>query len=134
MTCPVNYNPADFFIKNLAIWPEEEIKSRKNVQIICDSYETSDAHKNVSQQIIECSKAKKHSNPSEDKQVLKNKKSPYRANWCMQFRQVFVRSCISVIRNPLIVFVKGFSALVYSFKYLKQMALITLFGCCLFSL
>ncbi|CAF1126014.1 unnamed protein product [Brachionus calyciflorus] len=38
---PVNYNPADFYIKTLAIMPSNKEKSKETVKKICDSYEIS---------------------------------------------------------------------------------------------
>lgn len=41
--CPVNFNPADFFIQTLAIQPGSEEQCLKNVNHICDSYEKSES-------------------------------------------------------------------------------------------
>ncbi len=38
--CPTNYNPADFYIKTLAIAPGEKAKCQERVQVILDKLET----------------------------------------------------------------------------------------------
>ncbi|KAJ8305115.1 hypothetical protein KUTeg_017334 [Tegillarca granosa] len=39
--CPVNYNPADFFIMNLAVIPGREEECKTRIREICDSFEKS---------------------------------------------------------------------------------------------
>nr|QER78515.1 ATP-binding cassette transporter [Diaphorina citri] len=41
--CPMNYNPADFFIKILAVTPDDEQNSHKRIKRICDAYVSSDS-------------------------------------------------------------------------------------------
>lgn len=40
MTCPSNYNPADFYIQELAIAPGREFECRKKINRICDYFDT----------------------------------------------------------------------------------------------
>jgi hypothetical protein len=48
-SCPTNYNPADFFIQQLAIAPTREEVCRQNVEMICDAFQESE----VGQRILE---------------------------------------------------------------------------------
>lgn len=41
LPCPVNYNPADFFVQILAIAPNKEQECRTTIKKICDSFAVS---------------------------------------------------------------------------------------------
>jgi hypothetical protein len=45
--CPSNYNPADFFIQLLAIVPTREEACRQTIEIVCDSFQTSEAGQRI---------------------------------------------------------------------------------------
>ena len=47
MPCPVNYNPADFYIFSLATVPGKEAESRQKIKYMCDSYDSSEAAERV---------------------------------------------------------------------------------------
>jgi ATP-binding cassette, subfamily G (WHITE), eye pigment precursor transporter len=39
--CPINYNPADYFVQLLAIAPNKEQECRGTIKKICDSFAVS---------------------------------------------------------------------------------------------
>lgn len=41
MPCPVNYNPADYFVQVLAIAPNKEQECRATIKLVCDSFASS---------------------------------------------------------------------------------------------
>jgi len=45
--CPTNYNPADFFIQLLAVTPTQEESCRQNVEMICDTFQESEAGQRI---------------------------------------------------------------------------------------
>jgi len=46
-SCPTNYNPADFFIQLLAIAPTREESCRQTVEMICDTFQESEAGQRI---------------------------------------------------------------------------------------
>uniref|UniRef100_A0A0N7ZS33 Protein white n=1 Tax=Daphnia magna TaxID=35525 RepID=A0A0N7ZS33_9CRUS len=114
LPCPPNYNPADYYIHTLAIVPGQEIESRKKSKEICDAYESSQA----GQQILEIVKANRSFKLSESQEFqldeVNVRKSPYKASWFAQFRAVFWRSLISVLREPAVLRVKAFQTIFIS--------------------
>uniref|UniRef100_A0A0P6HCD3 Protein white n=1 Tax=Daphnia magna TaxID=35525 RepID=A0A0P6HCD3_9CRUS len=114
LPCPPNYNPADYYIHTLATVPGQEIESRKKSKEICDAYESSQA----GQQILEIVKANRSFKLSESQEFpldeVNVRKSPYKASWFAQFRAVFWRSLISVLREPAVLRVKAFQTIFIS--------------------
>lgn len=51
LACPVDFNPADHFVQVLAIPPGNEVEARRNVKAICDTFDSSQEGKNVSEVI-----------------------------------------------------------------------------------
>lgn len=45
--CPENYNPADFFIRTLAITPGLEDESKQTIKYICNQYLVSSYSKQI---------------------------------------------------------------------------------------
>lgn len=41
MECPLNYNPADFYIQALAIMPENRLESYQRISRIADNFAVS---------------------------------------------------------------------------------------------
>jgi len=51
--CPEHFNPADFFIRNLAVYPGREAVSRKNIKLICDTFSMSQPANEMQDDIAE---------------------------------------------------------------------------------
>jgi hypothetical protein len=49
--CPSNYNPADFFIQLLAITPTREEACRQTIEMVCDSFQTSEAGQRIAAEV-----------------------------------------------------------------------------------
>ncbi|XP_046463103.1 protein white-like isoform X2 [Daphnia pulex] len=86
--CPPNYNPADFFIHTLATQGMESI-FKSNCYV--------DSTDGVNRENLTLG--------------IKENKSPYKASWMMQFRAVFWRSVISLLRESAIMRVKAFETI-----------------------
>lgn len=119
--CPNNYNPADHFVITLAIEPGQETQCREKVKNICDSFEASEAYKEMKEKTDEMA-----SHPEEHlQQVLDSLKgsSRYEASIIQQVKCVFWRSWITNIRDPMVVRIKFiqtvFFALILGLVYLK---------------
>lgn len=111
MPCPVNYNPADFYIHTLAIAPGRERECKERCKRICDTYDQSEHAKRV-EELVAANRAVKP-NESHDSDLSKQlKRSPYRANWFAQFKAVLWRSSISIRREPTVLRVKAFQTIV----------------------
>ncbi|KAK7066131.1 ATPase activity protein [Halocaridina rubra] len=105
--CPENYNPADFFVGNLAIQPEKEEECKKFVESVCDAFDGG----SIGQEVLESAKdnAKSSMNGSilrEDQ--IKVQKSPYKVSWWSQFKAVLYRAVIENIREVMVLKVKLF--------------------------
>ncbi|RMX61223.1 hypothetical protein pdam_00023788 [Pocillopora damicornis] len=99
--CPVNFNPADHFIRTLAIVPGDEENCRKRVQDICDVYSAREA---------EFSKPETQERQDSFREDA-NSRSPYKASWCRQFRSVFWRSWLTNKRDVLIFRIRFFQSI-----------------------
>lgn len=98
--CPSNYNPADFYVQQLAVVPGNEHESRENIRRICDTFASSDYAKEVYRSI--------NCNKTEDNFVNDFKKEvyQYRATWWTQFRAILWRSWLNVLKEPFLVRVR----------------------------
>lgn len=99
--CPHNYNPADFYIQQLAVVPGNEHESRENIRKICDSFAGSDYAKELQNSISTCSKA-----DDNFANIFKDVVYEYRATWCTQFRAILWRSWLNVLKEPFLVRVR----------------------------
>ena len=45
--CPEQFNPADFYIRTLAVFPGKEDESRENIRAICDAFAVSEQGKEI---------------------------------------------------------------------------------------
>ncbi len=112
LPCPPNYNPADFYIHTLATIPGQEVESKKKSKEICDAYESSDAGQRILE-IVKSNRPNKSTDSQEFEQTeVQVKRSPYKASWFSQFRAVFWRSLLSVLREPAVLRVKAFQTIV----------------------
>ncbi|KAG8177287.1 hypothetical protein JTE90_029423 [Oedothorax gibbosus] len=92
LKCPMNYNPADFYIHNLAIVPGKEAESKQKVAEICKLFERE------SQSRVERTVS---TTPSFHNTNTKST-SRYKASWITQFRAVMWRCWIGRIREPMV--------------------------------
>ncbi|EFX71587.1 ABC protein, subfamily ABCG [Daphnia pulex] len=109
--CPPNYNPADFFIHTLATQGMES--SKEKIKMICDAYDTSESSRYILEVIKSNCFVDSTDGVNRENLTLgiKENKSPYKASWIMQFRAVFWRSVISLLREPAIMRVKAFETI-----------------------
>ena len=49
--CPEQYNPADFYIKTLAVYPGKEDESRENIRSICDAFSVSEQGREIEEKV-----------------------------------------------------------------------------------
>ncbi|XP_058798504.1 protein white isoform X1 [Phymastichus coffea] len=103
VSCPSNYNPADYFIQLLAIVPGRENACRRTIDLICNNFENSDAGVKISAKIQMLSNHHKihHENIDTFFDVHK-----YKATWFQQFQAVLWRSWLSVIKEPILIKVR----------------------------
>ncbi|KAJ6645413.1 Protein white [Pseudolycoriella hygida] len=99
--CPSNYNPADFYVQQLAVVPGNESVSRENIRRICDTFASSDYAKEVHKSISTCKKS-----DGSYENNFKNEVYEYRATWWTQFRAILWRSWLNVLKEPLLVRVR----------------------------
>ncbi|GIY38002.1 protein white [Caerostris extrusa] len=101
LQCPINYNPADFYIQNLAIVPGKEKESREKVSAIVEQFSRE-------ARTMDATLSTGYSIPA----PLVNEASRYRASWISQFRAVLWRSWISLIRDPMLIKVRFIQSVV----------------------
>lgn len=93
MKCPINYNPADFFIHELAVMPGKELESKRKVNRICDYYE----------------KMQTRVDDSKRQSSFVNKKvtySRYKASCFQQYQALTWRAFLTTIREPILTYIR----------------------------
>ncbi|XP_045473415.1 protein white-like isoform X2 [Harmonia axyridis] len=94
--CPLNFNPADYYIQLLSIIPGREESCRQALKTICDAFEESEFGLKIRREAIVA-----QATASENIWILtKHQTSPYKVSWCSQFRAVSWRCWLSIMRNP----------------------------------
>ena len=117
--CPRSYNPADHYLKVLAIAPGEETECRQRVEEICDKFSNSDKGESqryfwswIFQSLLSfistgtaikvgIKELSKHSMPGKPS-VSEGEYKKYRANWGTQFMALLKRSWFTAIREPML--------------------------------
>lgn len=98
--CPVNYNPADYFVQLLAIAPNKENDCRSTIKKICDSFAVSTLAEEVNALASNLGSNEELAN----RRVINGHK--YRASWWTQFYAILWRSWLSVLKEPMLVKVR----------------------------
>ncbi|XP_071156888.1 protein white-like [Mytilus edulis] len=106
--CPVNYNPADYFIMTMAILPDQLDNCRKRVEKICDAFSKS---KHAVELTKETDTVCNGTNPVTTTNLVVDRESSYGANWFQQFGSLTWRAWAQNIRDPLIMKVKIFQTI-----------------------
>jgi len=117
-SCPPAFNPADHFIQVLAVVPGKEEECRNTIKKVCTDFSNSEEGK----ELIKIQSESEQNGNGGTK--FSGVKSPYKATWAAQFRALFWRSWLSVIKNPLILRVRLLQsvgvALIFSAIYFGQ--------------
>uniref|UniRef100_A0A1B6ICC2 Protein white n=1 Tax=Homalodisca liturata TaxID=320908 RepID=A0A1B6ICC2_9HEMI len=111
--CPSHYNPADFFIQLLAVVPNAEESCRNMIEMVCDSFATSEIGSKISM-LAEVGGGTKVKSAWNWSDPFNNSVSMYKASWCAQFRAVFWRSWLSVNKEPVLIKVRILQTLMVS--------------------
>ena len=93
LKCPSNYNPADFYVHELAVIPGKEVKCKKKINRICDMFE----------------KGKPRIDDAHRQTTFVNNQvhvSPYKVSCLMQYQALAWRSYLITIREPLLTYVR----------------------------
>ncbi|XP_068243394.1 protein white-like [Palaemon carinicauda] len=112
--CPESYNPADFFIGNLAIEPEKEGECKEFVEEACDAFEKSSWGQDVLQAVADndhVSNGKGNGGLHGVDNQVQIAKSPYKVGWWSQFKPVLNRAVLENIREVMVLRVKIFQAI-----------------------
>lgn len=103
--CPENYNPADYFIDNLAIQPEKEEECKQFVESACDAFDKSSTGQLVLQGVEDNAQALANES-AVGRNEMKVSRSPYKASWGSQFSAVLKRCVLENVRDRMVVKVK----------------------------
>ncbi|OTF78389.1 ABC transporter sub-family G-like protein [Euroglyphus maynei] len=107
--CPENYNPADFFVHELAVVPGKEIECRKKINRICDYFERLSRERQNSDSLH----SSIGSSSSFSTTLHKHRRqSRYKTNRWQQYVALTWRSHLTVIREPALTYVRLSQALV----------------------
>lgn len=112
--CPTTFNPADFYIKELAILPTTREASLKKAAAICDAFDDSEQNKVVQEAIKDL-----EASPKPKKAIKENK---YEATFLSQYRWLLWRNRIQDKRQPLTKIMIGqvlFMSLFFGLIYLQ---------------
>ncbi|KAL4222609.1 ATPase [Mactra antiquata] len=102
--CPKNYNPADFYILTMAVVPGRERDCKQQIEAVCNTYDRSEQ----SHAMLNAIKYD-NENPRRNAVIFEEAfsgTSRYEASWCQQFVSVFVRSWLTILREPMILRVR----------------------------
>ncbi|KAH3715726.1 protein white-like [Dreissena polymorpha] len=102
--CPMNFNPADFYIHTMAVRPGKETECKARIEQICDKFDESQICKEIVQDIKSVSE-----NPKEEGIIIEEAfsgTSRYEASFFQQFRAVFARSWKTTYREPMLLRVR----------------------------
>lgn len=99
LQCPSNYNPADFFVQELAIVPGKEAECKKKVNRICDYYDSIRPKKEDSR------RQSTFIQPS-------GVHSRYKATTYQQYQALMWRSYLITVREPMLTYVRMGQAIV----------------------
>lgn len=119
--CPNNFNPADFYIKTMAVVPGKEAECQQRIQSICDLFDGTD----IASKIRKDNRELAENRPESDVilQEARSSTSRYESTWVQQFRAVLCRSWRTVIREPMVMRVRAAQtvviALVLGLIYLR---------------
>ncbi|XP_054289076.1 protein white-like [Macrosteles quadrilineatus] len=111
--CPSHYNPADFFIQLLAVVPNAEESCRNMIEMVCDSFSTSDIGAKIST-IAEVKGGPQVKSMWTWSDPFASSVSMYKASWYAQFKAVFWRSWLSVNKEPVLIKVRLLQTLMVS--------------------
>ena len=123
--CPVNYNPADFYIKTLAILPTEVDECKKKVQAICNGFDQSVYTNQLKLDIANSSYGGGNFSAVDFLQAISEKKSSdYKTGSWNQLRWLLWRASLGSARNPMetkiTVIQTIFIAIVFGLIFLRQ--------------
>jgi len=105
--CPSNYNPADHFVEVLAIQPGKEEECKKEVDMICTSFDDSKDGMDLLAELKQ-----EESTVTDSNQNKSDNRSPYKASWGAQFKALTWRNFLAMIKEPLLVKVRIIQAIV----------------------
>ncbi|KAH9395283.1 ATPase [Tyrophagus putrescentiae] len=102
MECPPNYNPAEFYVKQLAVMPGKEVSCRKKLNAVCDHFASKTVMKDLPEKatttFVSC------------ESVVFN--SPYKTSCFVQYQALAWRSYVCTMREPLLTYIRGGQALI----------------------
>lgn len=118
---PQNYNPADHFIKALAIEPGKEQETREKSDSICDLYEGTQEAAYVNN-IIQENNVNQNGAMYEEESFPNL--SPYKAHWGRQFVMLMWRCGLHNLREPAVFKIRLMQiivlSIIYSLAYWQQ--------------
>nr|XP_031835364.1 protein white [Nomia melanderi]XP_031835365.1 protein white [Nomia melanderi]XP_031835366.1 protein white [Nomia melanderi] len=109
--CPSNYNPADYFVQVLAVVPGREMSCRHAINTVCDAFQKSEHGIKIA---LEAEAVNGEFEDSLRDSSYADSRSPYKATWCEQFRAVFWRSWLSVIKEPILIKIRMLQTIMVS--------------------
>ncbi|XP_052218229.1 protein white-like [Dreissena polymorpha] len=110
LSCPVNFNPADFYIHTMAVRPGKETECKAQIEHICNTFDESENRKAILRDIKSLAES-----PQEKEIIIEealSSTSRYEAAFFQQFMAVFVRSWKSTYREPMIIRVRIIQTLI----------------------
>ncbi|CAG0879460.1 unnamed protein product, partial [Darwinula stevensoni] len=122
--CPLNFNPADFYVHTLAIAPGEEEEHRERVSRICDAFKESVERKVLEGEVGFSGEVDDDESPNDPDEKGSEMTFKYKVSWFAQFCAVFVRSWTVNRREPYVIKIRLFQslmvALLLGVVYLRQ--------------
>ncbi|XP_054160065.1 protein white-like [Oppia nitens] len=112
LNCPANYNPSDFYIKQLAVLPNSEQQSKQKIHSICDQFANSTyASEALPKQTVDTN------GDDFDRLTKQERGSVYKTNWFVQFWVLLCRSTLSTMREPMLTKIRIIQTIVISIVF-----------------
>ncbi|XP_060593435.1 protein white-like [Ruditapes philippinarum] len=108
--CPVNFNPADFYIMTMAVVPGSETECKQRIEKICDEFYQTTYVKTILQDNKSVVESPRRTGVIYEEAF--SSKSRYEASWLQRFSSVFGRAWSTTLRDPMVIKVRTAQTLV----------------------
>ncbi|KAK3582003.1 hypothetical protein CHS0354_030955 [Potamilus streckersoni] len=103
--CPVNYNPADYYIMTLAVVPGRESECRDRVEKICDGFKHSEFDQKIEEEYAAIRTSVSY-NESDISDTDFSNTSRYESSWVRQMACLLKRCWLTNLREPMVIRVR----------------------------
>ncbi|CAG2114057.1 unnamed protein product [Medioppia subpectinata] len=124
LNCPNNYNPSDFYIKQLSVIPGKEVESKQKLNVcqktkieICDRYLES-AYAKIALPLTSNDYINNNNTSADNYRIQTTTKHlVYKTSWFIQFWALLWRATLSAMREPMLTTVRLIQTLILAIVF-----------------